>query len=352
MITTTEVTSIGSRAFSWWISGPGLFLLIDLIGITCFAYIVARRLAPLLAAAHDPRFDRPLVRLRNVMQFWFGQWRHPRYPFSGMMHVLIFAGFLLLFVRAITLLGRGVSESFVIPGLAGSAGHVYNLLTDYAATIVFLLVVVAAVRRGVFTPARYAVPAKFGNDRSADAIFLLGLIALLMAADSTFAAAKSLEAAPAGAAESLATMSLPWLLQGAFASASQATAAHIAFGACLVHAAAFFFLLCYRPFGVQFHVETSLFSIYFAKLNRGTVKPVRWGVTDAALDQVKSFGVKTFEDFTWKHILDFYSCADCGRCSDNCPANAVGRPLSPRFLSIKARDYAFRHYPMIGKSGN
>jgi Fe-S oxidoreductase len=65
---------------------------------------------------------------------------------------------------------------------------------------------------------------------------------------------------------------------------------------------------------------------------------------------VKSFGVKIFEDFTWKHILDFYSCADCGRCSDQCPANAAGRPLSPRFVSIKGRDYAFRHYPVAGAS--
>ncbi|HEX7707639.1 MAG TPA: (Fe-S)-binding protein, partial [Thermoanaerobaculia bacterium] len=52
---------------------------------------------------------------------------------------------------------------------------------------------------------------------------------------------------------------------------------------------------------------------------------------------------------TWKHMLDFYSCVDCGRCSDRCPANVVGRPLSPRFISIKARDYAFEHYPIVGK---
>jgi len=51
-------------------------------------------------------------------------------------------------------------------------------------------------------------------------------------------------------------------------------------------------------------------------------------------------------------MLDFYSCADCGRCSDNCPANAVGRPLSPRFLTIKARDYAFQHYPVFSASNN
>jgi len=51
-------------------------------------------------------------------------------------------------------------------------------------------------------------------------------------------------------------------------------------------------------------------------------------------------------------MLDFYSCADCGRCADQCPANAVGRPLSPRFLTTKARDYSFRHYPVLGSSNN
>jgi Fe-S oxidoreductase len=128
--------------------------------------------------------------------------------------------------------------------------------------------------------------------------------------------------------------------------------ARIHFAAYLLHEVVFFFLLCYRPFGIQFHVETSLFTIYFAKLDREILKPVRWGVSDEHLDQVKSFGVKTFEDFTWKHMLDFYSCADCGRCSDQCPANAVGRPLSPRILTIKARDYCFSHYPVFGHSNN
>jgi Fe-S oxidoreductase len=87
------------------------------------------------------------------------------------------------------------------------------------------------------------------------------------------------------------------------------------------------------------------------RVEKGNVKPVRCGISDEQLDDLESFGVKVFEDFTWKHILDFYTCADCGRCSDRCPANAVGRPLSPRFISIKGRDYAFEHYPLIGSNG-
>jgi Fe-S oxidoreductase len=240
-----------------------------------------------------------------------------------------------------------------MPGLAGETGQIYEFVTDYAATVVFGCMIFAMVRRLVFKPERYAVPERYGKARTADAIFLLALIAFLMCADSLFEGVKAAALAQAGHEAEFATVgSLKWLFQWAFASSSIGALAGLYFGAYLAHALAFYFLLCYRPFGIQFHVETSFFSIYFSKLDKGTLKPVRWGVGDEQLDQVKSFGVKTFEDFTWKHMLDFYSCADCGRCSDNCPANAAGRPLSPRFITTKARDYAFQHYPMFGKCGN
>ena len=75
-----------------------------------------------------------------------------------------------LVLRAFDVLIVGVSENFVMPGLSGEAGHIYNIITDYAATAVFLCMVIAIVRRLVFKPARYAVPEKFGKARTADAI--------------------------------------------------------------------------------------------------------------------------------------------------------------------------------------
>jgi len=334
----------------WLVPGRNLFLTIHVLGVACFTYIVAKRLVPLLRAERDLRFDQPLTRLGRVLKFWLGQWKHPRYKFAGTLHILIFTGFILLATRAFTVLIVGVSPNFVMPGLAGRTGHIYDIITDYAATVVFLCMVVAAVRRLVFKPARYAVPPKYGKSHTADAVFLLGLIAVLMVADSLFAASLAAGHAQQGeSVEALAVLTLPWMLKMVIGAMPLATLRGINVGAYLVHAITFYFLLCYRPFGIQFHVETSLFSVYFAKLERGTLKPVRWGVSDEHLDQVKSFGVKKFEDFTWKHMLDFYSCADCGRCADNCPANAAGRPLAPRFLTIKARDYAFQHYPVLGR---
>ena len=337
----------------WFIQGRLLFQLIPLIGAACFAWIVARRLTPLLRAESDFRFDRPLARIGMLARYWLGQWKHPRYRMAGVIHISIFAGFIILVIRAFSLLILGVNERFVAPGLSGSMGHLYGILKDYAATVVFLSICVAALRRLIFKPSRYAVPEKYGRGRAADAIFLLALIGLLMAADGLFeGSAAAAHSQRRESVEFLAAFSLPWLLKNVLLTASLPVLQNLHSGAYLTHELTFFFLLCYRPFGIQFHVETSLFSVYFAKLDRGTVKPVRWGVADDHLDQVKSFGVKTFQDFTWKHMLDFYSCADCGRCSDQCPANAVGRPLSPRLLTFKARDYSFRHYPILGSARN
>ena len=336
---------------SWLVSGRILFLVIHLLGIALFSYIVAKRLVPLIRGERDFRLDQPWVRLERVLKYWLGQWKQPRYRAAGALHIFIFAGFLVLAIRAFSVLIVGVSQNFVMPGLSGRAGHIYDIITDYAATIVFLCMVIAIIRRLVFKPARYAVPARYGKSHTADAIFLLSLIALLMLADSLFAAVKAAAQSPQGQSiEMLAAFSLPWMLRNAVVSIPMAVLGRFYFGAYLVHELTFYFLLCYRPFGIQFHVETSLFNIYFAKLDREILKPVRWGVSDVHLDQVKSFGVKTFEDFTWKHMLDFYSCADCGRCSDNCPANSVGRPLSPRFITIKARDYSFQHYPVFARA--
>ena len=349
---TPGIDSIAQGSFLH-IQGWVLFLILHLAGLVCFLYIAARRIAPMLRAQPDLRFDRPVARLGLVLRFWLAQWKQPRYRFAGIMHILIFAGFIVLFSRAMFVLGLGISDHPISLPLPATLDHFYELLRDYFTTIVFVVVILAAIRRGIFKPARYAVPPRFGKDQSGDAIFLLGCIALLMLADAVFEGSQAASHVRQGhEAASLAPLSLPWLLRDAFSTTSLAALWSLHAGAYLVHEFAFFFLLCYRPFGVQFHVETSVFNVFFAKLDRRILKPVRWGVSDQQLDQVKSFGVKTFNDFTWKHMLDFYSCADCGRCSDQCPANAVSRPLSPRFLTIKARDYCFQHYPVFSRSNN
>lgn len=338
-----------ATASVWGIPTVFFSVLIPFVGIALFIYIMAKRIAPLVKAAPDNRFDRMPERFILLLKMWLAQWRQPRYLLAGILHILIFAGFLILSIRSTSLVIIGIKEGFVMPGFGGMVGHVYNICKDYAATWVLIACIVAAIRRGIFKPARYSVPAKYGPGHTPEALLVLGLISLLMISESLFEA--SLAAArlqPGVDVEFSAPYTLAWLFQGIFSETSPATLQNIHLVAYYIHDLTFFFFLCFLPMGKHFHVITSFFNVLFMKLDRGTIKLVRWGVEDDKLDELESFGVKKLEDFTWKHILDFYTCADCGRCSDQCPANAAGRPLSPRFISIKGRDLVFKNYPLFG----
>jgi Fe-S oxidoreductase len=313
-----------------------LFVLIPLAGLGCFAWIIARRMVPLLRAAPDPRMGQVGRRLFLVLKIWLAQWRHPRYMLAGVLHIILFLGFLVLGARSTQLVFLGFMDA---PGL----GPVYDLLKDYSATAVFVSVAILAVRRAVFKPARYAVPPDLGKDHTPEALLVLGMIGMLLVSESLFEA--TVLAASGGSA---APLTLAWAFLGLVSGAPEALLARLNLASYAIHDLTFFTFLCLLPLGKHFHVITSLFNVFFMRVEAGNVKPVRHGVADAQLDEIKSFGVKKFEDFTWKHMLDFYSCVDCGRCTDRCPANFVKRPLSPRFISIKARDFAFSHYPLLG----
>ena len=340
-----------AEATYWFVHGRILLSIIPLVALAFFSFAIAQRLRPLLRAQKDFRFDRPIERLGLVLKFWLGQWRHPRYWFAGILHIVIFAGFLILSVRSVSLVLLGITGPAALPGFLARAAAYYNVAKDYAGTLVLVCVVIAAVRRIFFKPARYAVPAKFGHGHSMEALVVLGLIGLLMVSESLFEASKVVSETRVASA-GLTPFALAWMFGHELVLLPAAILPKLYLASYLTHELTFFVFLCFLPTGKHFHVITSLFNIYFAKFDRSVLKPVRWGIGDQELQDVKSFGVKTFEDFTWKHVLDFYSCADCGRCSDNCPANAAGRPLSPRFLTIKARDYAYGHFPLFGSHAN
>ena len=327
-----------------------LSFILPVIGIGLFAYIMARRVAPLVRANPDSRFDRIPERVVNLALVWLAQIRQPRYMLAGVLHIMIFAGFLVLSIRSSSLVIVGMSDGFVLPGFDGIIGAIYNFFKDYAATGVLIACIAAAVRRGIYRPARYAVPEKYGKDHTSEAVFVLGIISTLMISESLFEASELAYAfQETGTAHFVAPLSLVWIFKSILSSAPLGFLQGLHVFMYYVHDVSFFFFLCFLPMGKHFHVITSIFNVFFMRVEKGNIKPVMHGVKDDELDELESFGVKKLEDFTWKHMLDFYSCADCGRCSDQCPANAVGRPLSPRFITIKARDLIFKNYPMTGE---
>ena len=342
MIAITNPLAGPADASLFGVSGPVLHGLLLVAAHAAFAWILLRRSELLRRAAPDPRLDRFGERLRDLLVVGFGQARQPRYPVAGILHILIFFGFLVLLFRSLTLLGEGFWSGFTLPGLGGGAGEAYLAIKDWTALVVLCCCLVAAWRRLVVKPARY-------HDRHAvrshgpEAILILGLISLLMVSDAFYEGSHLAPIGGGGLATPLASLAAA-ALGGLSAEALEG----LGLTAFWIHNVALCFFGCYLPISKHFHVITALPNVFLGKLApAGRVKPPRHDAVPG--EELEEIGVRRLEDFTWKHLLDFYSCTDCGRCSDVCPAYNTGTPLSPRMISVRCRDEAYETWPVFKK---
>ncbi len=324
------------------LSAPFLAAAILVAAVGLFAYVMWRRIELLIRAKPDPRFSDIGKRIKLMLLYGFGQARQPRYLGAGIIHILLFAGFVILPLRSLTIIGLGFSPGFHLPFMGGTLGYLYEVLKDYVVLVVLVVCIVAIFRRAVFRPARYDHPGG-GKGHAGEAYIILGMVSALMITDMIFDGSALLLTGTGKQTLLYPAASLGGLFMSG-ASTSTLNSLHI-FGY-WAHILIFFSLLNYLPISKHFHVITAIPNVFFAKLDKGSIKPVEWGTDDWM--ELEECGVSKFDHFTWKHVLDFYSCADCGRCSDNCPANTVGRALSPKIISIKARDYAYENYPVFG----
>jgi len=308
--------------------------IILILSLSLFTYVIFKRVQLLRLGAADPRFDQIGKRILDVINYGFLQKRQPRYFWSGLIHILIFWGFVVLGLRSIYLVTQGLGIPILWPLMQSSFGSFYNTLKDIFELVVLVACIWAMLRRALIKHKRYE------GSHTFEAYFVLCLISFLMITDMFYE----------GSALVLDPSRETWLPASSLIAAvlSGSTTPFIK---CIhiwsywLHILTFFFFLDFLPLGKHFHIITALPNVFLRKLSKGSLKPAKWGVED--IEELESLGVEKFEDFTWKHILDFYTCTECGRCSDNCPANAVGRPLSPKMLTLKLRDYGYQKVPIF-----
>ncbi|UCG64210.1 MAG: 4Fe-4S dicluster domain-containing protein, partial [Deltaproteobacteria bacterium] len=323
---------------------PGSFVLlfILIVGLALFFYIIYKRYLLLSSGKPDRRIDLLGKRVYDLIVYGILQWKQPRYPWIGILHIMIFWGFVVLALRSITLYGLGIKAGFVLPLMGGSLGDLYDLVKDIFEIIVLFACIAAILRRAISKPARYEF--KHGKAHKFHAYLVLGLISLLMVTDI------AMDGSGIVLGEEYtfflpAAHSASYLLSGL----SQPALKTFFLWNYWLHVLTLMVFLNYLPLGKHFHIITSLFNVFLHKLKKGSIKPPRWDV--ANIEDLDLLGVEKVQDFTWKHILDFYTCTECGRCSDNCPANTVGRPLSPMEVTLKVRDYAYQSRPLFGFTG-
>ena len=302
-----------------------------------FIYILQRRYALIRLGRPDPRFSHIIKRFLDLISYGFIQQRQPRYFWAGLIHIVIFWGFVVLGLRSIDLITQGMNFPILRPFMEGELGGDYNSLKDVFVLLVLMACFSTLLRRVVGKPERYKDSHHF------EAYFVLILIILLMLTDMFYEGSALLLMAK----ENFVSEWLPAAKLAAFvlAGASSDVLSVIHALSYWLHILIFFFFLNFLPISKHFHIITALPNIFLRKLPKGRIKPARWDVED--LEELESLGIERFEDFTWKHILDFLTCTECGRCSDHCPANAIGRPLSPKMITFKLRDYGYEKVPII-----
>ncbi|MBW2311404.1 MAG: (Fe-S)-binding protein [Deltaproteobacteria bacterium] len=327
-------------ALERYLGVPGylLTLFILIAGLALFLYIIYRRFQLLRSANPDIRFDSLGERVFNTIIYGILQWRQPRYLWIGILHIMIFWGFVVLALRTITLYGQGIVPGFALPFMGGLLGDMYQLFKDLFEIIVLFACIAAILRRAIARPERYEF--KHGKAHKFHAYLVLGLIGFLMVTDMALD----------GSGILLGEQTRYWLpgAQGAsviLSGLDQGALKGVFLWNYWLHVLTIMVFLNYLPLGKHFHIITGIPNVFLRKLKKGSIKPPRWDVEN--IEDLESLGVEKFQDFTWKHILDFYTCTECGRCSDNCPANTVGRPLSPMEVTIKVRDYAYQSRPLF-----
>ena len=305
--------------------GPLAMLILLVAALALFTATMIRRVDVLRSAQPDDRTDHPGRRLRALLEVGFGQRKllYERGP--GWMHATIFFGFLVVAFRTLTMIIRGFDADWRIPGFNEAYLVVHNLFE----LLVIAAVVYGLARRLLTRPARL----KF----SGEAALILCWIGLLMLTDLLGDAAK-FQLHPGDPERGWAWVSTA--LSGLFAGQSPEalrTWHHVNFWSHVVLVLAF---LNYLPFGKHFHVLTALPAVYTERITpSGKLETL--DLEKLMAEGAESFGVGKVEEFSWRRILDMYTCTECGRCNEGCPTYTTNKPLHPRELICDERDHVY-----------
>ncbi len=315
-----------------------------LLALGVFGYSARNRWRLLRIGPADLPSDNIAERTRRTLRFAFGQARMPRYTGAGLAHIMIFFGFLVLLLRSLILFARGFTGDSQFGYWAfdtgAPLGDLYNLVKD-----VFIALVLVGVL--VFFYYRLIRPQK-RMSRSGEALLILAIIFVMMIADLVYDGAniqyiaRNVEGAEHRAwAEPLGTFITP-----AFANASDAALGFWRHAGFWTHALLVLIFLNVLPYTKHFHVITAIPNVFFQPLGPAGKLPTMHDL-EGMVEREETLGIRRIGQWGNKAILDFYTCTECGRCTDFCPANKTGKLLSPKQLTIDLRDFLYQHQPAL-----
>lgn len=293
-----------------------IFFIVLAAAILFFTWSCYKSFGLIMKGRPENRFDAFFRRFWNMIYYAFFQKRVVAKPF-GVNHFVLFWAFMALLIANAEFILNGLfPDTLSFSRLPDGAYFTLTFIFDIMSVLALLSVIIAAFRRIFFPP-------KYVEGRSPDAFFILSMVAVLMLAFF------GMHAADIAAGTERAADFMP--VSGFIANiypADASTGALETAGSVLwwIHAVMLLAFLNYLPYSKHMHVLTSIPNCFFKSLEKVKTQPRE------EFKKGNTFGVGEVEQFTWKGLFDSYSCTECGRCSDECPATFTGKPLQPRVV--------------------
>jgi len=299
--------------------------------------------------------DNPGARLRNTLLMALGQKRMFDKPFVALLHFAVYAGFIIINIEILEIILDGIFGTHRL--FAPYLGNVYTFVINFFEVLAFLVLascVIFLLRRNLTKVRRLNMSELNGWPRSDANYILIFEIALMSLFLTMNASDKGLQLRDYGHYGEVQTADF-WVsgfITPLFQNLDINTLVGIERTAWWLHIAGIFIFLNYLPYSKHLHIILAFPNTYFARLKpQGKMmnmpeiqNEVLYAMqpetvpAEAATEEHKKFGAKDVTDLSWKNLLDAYTCTECGRCTEACPANQTGKLLSPRKIMMDTRD--------------
>ncbi|TCP25611.1 Fe-S oxidoreductase [Scopulibacillus darangshiensis] len=298
-----------------------LFLSITAYALYIFISVVYNRIMLIKLGKKSNLRKDTARRINEVLVNVFGQKKLLKDTNSGIMHVIMFYGFIILQLGAIELIIKGLIKGYELP--IGSAHKYFSLFQEITVFLILLAVGFAYYRRYIEKLKRLKRGFKSGL-----VIIFLSLLVISIFMSLTF---EQLWLGHGGSLYTPFSSSIAYLFTGV----SQTVAGVLFYIFWWIHLLTLLAFLVYVPQSKHAHLLFAPANVFL----RDTKPAGQLTSIDFEDETQEHYGVGKIEDFRQNQLIDLYACVECGRCTNMCPASGTGKTLSPMDLIVKMRDH-------------
>lgn len=333
-----------------------LFVLLLVAGFGFFAKNVKKLVRNIKLGRAEDRSDNPSARWNNMAMIALGQSKMVRRPVAGILHIIVYVGFVLINIELLEIIADGV---FGTHRLFAFMGGFYNFLIasfELLALGVIVAVVIFWLRRNVIKLWRFAHGDLKGWPKN-DANYILYFETVLMFLFLTMNAADHyLQGVGFGHYHAAGSFPVSGFISPLFNGIAPETVEIIERVCWWLHITGILIFMNYLYYSKHLHILLAFPNTYYAKLEpKGKFENLDSVTAEVKLmmdpnadpfaaapategDVPAKFGASDVQDLSWVQLMNAYTCTECGRCTSSCPANLTGKKLSPRAIMMKTRD--------------